>query len=135
MNTEVLWNELSGDPLERGYSAMTDAEAAADLNTEYRTRNLDSVTGDECFSATDPTEFGALTDHKQDVWVSFCGRDSIDPFGAANVAFVQWVFGQGSDTLAALAGIRTEAQSRADELGLGYVKPGHVENARLVYGG
>jgi len=134
MDTPKLWAELRDDPLERGYSGMTDAEAAADLNSEYRTRQLDSVSGDECFSATDPTEFGGLTDHKQDVWVSFCGRDSIDPFGAANVEFVKWIFGAQSETVSNLAALRTEAQSRADELGLGYVKVGHVQMARLLGG-
>ena len=34
----TLATELSTDPLVRGYAGMTDVEAAADLNTVYRTR-------------------------------------------------------------------------------------------------
>lgn len=37
MNIEALKSELTTDPLGRGYAAMTDIAAAADLNTEYRT--------------------------------------------------------------------------------------------------
>ena len=136
-----LWTEITEDPLERGYSGMTDEEIAADLNTEYRTRNLARISGDEAFAATDATEFGNLGDtqeersHKQVLWLSFCGRTSIDPFGSANVSLVQWVFGGGSVTISNLADIRTEPCSRAVELGLGEVAVGHIENARALYGG
>jgi len=36
MDYTVLASELTVDPLTRGYSAMTDAQAAADLNSTYR---------------------------------------------------------------------------------------------------
>ena len=130
MNIAVLSTELTTDELERGYSEMSDAEAAADLNTVYRTRNKTSMTGDEVFGATDATEFAALTDAKQQMWISFCGKDSIDPTGTANIAFLQWVFGVGSDTGSALLALRAESISRAVELGLGEVRVGDVERAR-----
>jgi hypothetical protein len=34
----ILSDELANDPLTRGYAGMTDVQAAADLNTVYRTR-------------------------------------------------------------------------------------------------
>ena len=34
----MLSDELANDPLGRGYAGMTDAQAATDLNTVYRTR-------------------------------------------------------------------------------------------------
>lgn len=37
MNYQTLRDELANDPLTRGYATMSDAEAAADLNTAYRT--------------------------------------------------------------------------------------------------
>lgn len=132
---EALWTEIASDPLSRGYAAMADGEIATDLNTEYRTCNLDSISGDEAFAATDPTEFAELTDHKQSLWLAFCGRTSIDPFGDANVQFVQWIFPDGAVTVANLGDLRTVSCSRAVELGLGTVKVGHIENARLEYGG
>ncbi len=42
-----LRTELLTDPLVRGYSTMSDQEAADDLNTEYRSRDRTSM---------DPTE-------------------------------------------------------------------------------
>jgi len=132
MDTEALWSELSNDPLGRGYAEMTDAEAAADLNTEYRTRHKTTLTSDEMFTQTDATEFGNLSDHKQDLWVGFCGHD-IDPWGATNVDFVKWIFGDGSTTVSNLADARTEDISRAAELGLGTVKGTHVAVAREMY--
>ena len=138
MDYAILTTELTTDPLSRGYSGMTAEEAAADLNTVYRTRPRDQLSGDEIFQATDATEFAALDDGSQSnvardlktMWVSFCGRDQVDPFGSANVAFVQWIFGSGSATIANLNTIRNEPVSRAVELGLGPVKTGDVEIAR-----
>ena len=125
-----LKDELINDPLVRGYAAMTDEEAAADLNTVYRTRNRTSMTGDELFQQTDSEEWSGLTEAKQSQWLAFCGRDSIDPFASANVALVQDIFGFGAGTLIALNAARLESISRADELGLGEVKIGHVQEAR-----
>lgn len=131
MTYAALRAELSADPLARGYAAMTDAEAAASFNTVNRTVNRDSMSGDEVFAATNGTEFGALTDAKKAQWLAFCGRQSIAPFGAANVAFVTYIFGSPSTTLTALGAARTRSVSRAEEIGFGVVKPGDVANARV----
>ncbi|HUU84201.1 MAG TPA: hypothetical protein VM243_11925 [Phycisphaerae bacterium] len=130
MDYAVLKTELTDDPLTRGYTGMTDAEVVVDLNTKYCKRNRPSISGDEAFTATVANEFATLTDHKRILWVSWCGKDTIDPFGAANVAFVNWLFGEGSGTIVALNAIRLEAISRAAELGLGVVNEGHVQTAR-----
>lgn len=42
MSLQVLKDELTADPLGRGYSGMTDAEAADDLNTAYRESTMGS---------------------------------------------------------------------------------------------
>lgn len=131
-NISIIKTELDGDPLTRGYSGMTDEQVAEDLNTVYRTINKTSLSGDELFAATDSAEFAALTDHQESLWVSFCGRSSIDPFGASNVAFVQYVFGGGSTTVSNLNSLRTESVSRAAELGVGVVRPGEVTEARSL---
>jgi hypothetical protein len=114
----TLEAELSDDPLARGYSGMTDAQVLADLNTVYRTRQLNNLSGDDIFAATERSEFAALTDHMQDLWLSFCGRETVDAFVTANVDFVQWVIGTASQTVSNLANLRTEDISRAQELGL-----------------
>jgi hypothetical protein len=131
-NLQALRAELdAGHPDTGAYNA--DAQLAADqINAVNRTVNVSSLSGDQLFSATDSTEFGALTDHKQNIWLAFCGRDSIDPFGASNVALVNWIFGGGSATITALASLRTRSVSRADELGIGRVAAGTVEQARAL---
>ena len=130
MNLDILRTELTaGHPITGVYSE-DDAIAAGQLNTINRTRIRTSMTGDEVFAATDPGEFGALTEHKRLTWLSLCGRSATDPAETANEALVKWIFGASSATLTALVAARTEHITRAAELGLGFVYPGHVENAR-----
>jgi len=126
----VLSDELENDPLGRGYASMvTNEEVAADLNSVYRTRNRASVTGDEIFAATDSVEFNGLTSEAKSMWLAFCGRSYLDPFSPANVAFVQWVFGSGSDTVTNLMDLRVADISRAQELGI-QVSAGDVQAVR-----
>ena len=131
MNIPALAAELTAGHPDTGAYNVDDQIAANQLNAVNRSRNITSLSGDDLFSATDTVEFAALTEAKQSNWLSFCGRESVDPFGAANVAFVNWVFGGGSTTISSLATFRTESVSRAVELGLGFVFAGHVQNARL----
>ena len=131
-------DELLTDPLGRGYVGMSDQAAADDLNTAYRTRNRTSMTGDELFQATVPSEFNALSTgsgnnpDNQGHWLSFCGRETIDPFATANEQFVIDLFGGGSGTVAALQAARVESITRGEELGIGIVKVGHVEEVRRI---
>lgn len=132
-----LAHELSVDELVRGYSGMTDQETADDLNTSYRTRNRAGMSGDEIAQAADPTEFNALDDgsanNTADVkshWLALCGRESVDPFAAANVQLVISIFGSGSTTVSNLNAARVESITRAVELELGEVKSRHVGYAR-----
>ncbi len=119
-----LRTELLSDPLGRDYVSMTDQEAADDLNTSYRTRNLTSMTGDELFQQTNPSEFVALatgsgnTADQRNHWLAFCARDGIDPFATANEQFVIALFGGASLTVASLQTARVESITRAQELGL-----------------
>jgi len=129
----ILSDELANDPLGRGYAGMTDQQAADSLNA--RDRNLDaaSLSGDAMFGATAGADWAGLSAANKLLWVSFCGRETIDPFGAANVALVMDLFGAGSATITALAALRRTAngQSRAQELGLGFTPgAGDVEQER-----
>ena len=130
MNIDDLKAELAlVHPVTGSYNADS-ILAAAELNAVNIEVNLTSLSGDEMFGATDTTEYGLLSADDKQLWVSFCGRTSIDPFGAANVAFVQSLFA-GGVTIAALAAMRTKLVSRATELGLGVVKAGHINEARV----
>ena len=132
MDSQILWTEISTDPLSRGYAGMTDAEIAADLDLAYRVRNLSGVSGDVIFQQADGSEFAALTNEKRQLWMAFCGRAVVDPWAEANIDFVVWIFDAGSQTVTNLSASRTKLISRATELGIDLVKQGHVQDARLL---
>jgi len=126
----VLKSELTADLLTRGYSGMTDAAAATDLNTVYRTRNRSSMTGSEILNAIVKAEFVALAvADKQMVW-DVIHLGDINPFGI-EADLMTDAFGGGSATLTALAAARKDSISRADELGLGQVGAHHIATARI----
>ena len=131
MNYLLLRNELDTDPLSRGYAAMSDLEAATSLNVVNRSRNRTSMTASEVLNAVDPTQYAALTDaDKRTMWdVLHIG--TINPFGVEATLFTQ-IFGAGSATIVALAALRVEAISRAEELGLGIVRESDVFKARAI---
>ena len=130
MDYVALKAELTHDPLDRGYSGMSDVEATTDLNTVYRERNRVAMTGSEVLNAVDTTEWSGLSDaEKQTVW-NVIHIGDLNPFGVEADLLVG-VFGGGSATITALSAARKESDSRAVELGLGYLAPGHVQNARM----
>ena len=129
MDIDKLKTELTDDPLARGYSGMTDAAAAADLNTVYRTKNKTSMTGSEILNNVDATEWAALdAAEKQTVW-DIVHLGTINPFGVEATLMIG-VFEGGSATITALQAARKDDVSRAVELGLGNVKVGNVQLAR-----
>ena len=110
--------------------AVDDAAAAAQGNEPDMEENVDSLSGNQLFTSTDPGEFAALTDAKKQMWVSWCNVDR-DPHNAANVAFVNFIFGGGSKTIAALALLRKRPVSLFVKKGLGFLYTGDIENARI----
>lgn len=134
MSSAALRDELSTDPLGRGYSAMTASEIHADLTTAYRTRQKESVEGGELWDRTIYSEFQTLTNAEQDQWLNLCGVATVDPFGPAEDVAVS-VFGSGSTTLSQLADFRTEDITRAAELGLASLAPYDVAKAIDQLGG
>jgi len=133
MNYQALKTEIDTDALVRGYAGMTDQQVADSLNnTIDREVNIDSLTGDEVFQSTAAAAWTALTEGKKNQWLAFCGRETIDPFGPANVQLVIDLFGVGSTTLTNLQTLRKRTVSRETELGLGNVDPGDVAQARAM---
>ena len=128
----ALQTEINTDPLTRGYGGMSDEALAIDINTEYRTSNRTSMTGDEVFGATDNTEFTGLSDHLRELWVSFTSKDSINPANATNIALLDYIFGGSSTTKTTLATLRQIQISRASELELPTVTAGDVRYARSL---
>lgn len=115
----------------RVYSTMSDKEVADSLNTVDRTRPRTSMTGDEVFkNIASRADWNALTDTQKTHFLSFCARDSIDPFAAANVETVKSIFGDASATVTNLQVARQEDVSRATEINIGFVHEGDVEHVR-----
>jgi len=134
MDYLTLHDELINDPLARGYATMTDEEAAADLNTAYRTYVRDSIAGSEVYERVVVSEFLALTDaEKAEVWniVHLGDEISVGPNSKARTRFIA-LFGSGSETIAALADYLTVPISRATELGLLLVRESDVFKARSM---
>ena len=132
MDTKALKAELAaGHPGTGAYNA-DDALAAAELNVVNRSRNRTAMDGAFLLSATDPTEYAALTDVKQSQWLSLCGVASIDPRNAGIRKIVATIWGGASTTVGNLNTKRVESVSRGVELGFGKVGQGDVEDARNI---
>ena len=131
MDYLILAAELITDGLSRGYAGMTDAEAAVDLNTEYRERNRTSMSGSEIVNAVDVSEWTGLSDtQRRTVW-DIVHMGDVNPFGVEATLLIG-VFGPESTTIGNLAVVRKESISRATELGLSRVREGTVAQARAM---
>jgi hypothetical protein len=131
MNYYVLNQELINDPLVRGYSVMSDQEAADDLNIFNRTRNRSSMTGSEVLQSVDAAEYALLPDIKKNAFWGLLGIAVLDPFGV-EADIILDIFGGGSNTVIALNADRIEDVSRAVELSLGFVLASDVLKARAI---
>lgn len=145
--SDVLKDELINDPLSRGYPGMSDADAAANLNTVYRTRlRAVSMTELREWAAVDARAFnirtgidnGVLTNQQRSLCIiadKLLGTDdgTLDPSNAQHATFINELVAAdvlSADDKTALVAKATDNISRAVELGLGVVAPGHIENAR-----
>ena len=130
MNIDILKTELTTDPLVRGYTGMSDIDATNDLNSIYRTSNKMSMTSTEVFNAINKTEFNDLTaTNKKLIW-DILHLGEINPFGLEADLFVD-AFGGGSATITTLKDLRKDDVSRGVELGIGNVREGNIQEARL----
>lgn len=129
MDLTALRSELTTGHPDTGAYSGDDTTAAGELNALNRTKPRISVTGSEVLNAIDQTEFLAKTEaERQRVW-NILHLGTLNPFGMEAILLVG-IFGGGSATITALAEIRLEDISRAEELGLEKVNGGHVQRAR-----
>jgi len=128
-----LCEEITLDPLGRGYSGMTNEQVAVDLNTAYRTRERITMSAGEIMEAIDGTEFAALSTADRvrvDRVLGLGAEVIIGPGNNHNAVQELLVFGGGSVTVANLVALRDVAITRAAELSIRRPKVGHVEDAR-----
>ena len=128
---QILKDEIENDPLTRGYSGMTDAQIADDLNSEYRERNFDRLDASTVFNAVDKAEYNALAAADKEMVWNILHLGEINPFGLEAEIFVD-IFGAGSQTITDLKAIRKESQSRASELELPEQCAGFVMDAKAL---
>lgn len=135
---QALIDELFNDPLGRNYAGMTAEQAAASLNAQNgglgRTRFRSSIPSSEIFAALDLTEYKALTAQERDALQLVVTLGSVNARDANTRGILSTLFPAGSATRARLVAVASETVSRAEELGLASVMPGHVEEARRIHG-
>jgi len=107
----ILEDEISGDPLGRGYSGMDDAALLTSLNAADRSRNRTSMTGREIKAAIDVVEYKALSDAQKQQMIELIKRDDLDLFGLDRDILID-IFGGGSTTVSKLVTARVESISR-----------------------
>ncbi len=115
----ILEDEIAGDPLGRGYSAMTDAVLLVSLNAADRSRDRTSMTGREVKEQVDSTEYNALSDAKKQQMIELLKRDDLDMFGLDRDIMID-IFG-ASTTGTNLVAARVESISRGVQIGWGVV--------------
>ena len=120
----ILLDELTNDPLGRGYSGMSDLQVADSLNTANRLLGRKSISGPELFGYTEFTEYEILSDAKKDQWLGLCGIDTVT---SNAVPLIKDIFPNGSTTWGNI--VKTEIKTRAQELGF-TVNEGDVLQAR-----
>jgi len=130
-----LRDELINDPLGRGYSAMTDAQVVAALHLRDRSKERTIMSAGEVMEHIVGSEFTALTADKKarvDRVLALGAEIIIGPGNNHNaVQELLAAFGAGSQTVTNLSAARAETIDRAGELGLGTVRVGEVERARV----
>jgi hypothetical protein len=117
-NIQDLKNELTNDPLVRGYAGMTDAQAAASLLTKNRSSNKTHLSASEIFEAVDLAEYSALSATeraKVDVVLNLGDQIFIGPTSKAR-AFLAGAFGANTATRTALLASAADSVSRSQEL-------------------
>lgn len=136
MQYAILREEISNDPLGRGYSTMSDGEVANDLNTNMRSYERKAVSAVEVFEAVAPSEWDGLTDSdKQNVRECLRLLGNLDISTGTNLHDILWnTFGSGTTTRSNLEDLINDTRSRARELGLSKVYKHHVKHARKQLG-
>jgi len=119
-----LKNELTNDPLARGYAGMTDAQVAASLLTKNRPIDKNTLTAAEIYEAINRAEYTALIAGEKtevNIILSLGGDISVVTGSKARTALLA-AFPGGTATRTALQVAVAQMISRADEIfeGLNY---------------
>ena len=130
---DIYRTEITGDPLTRGYSGLTDVQIRDDLNTAYRTQAIDQISVQDFHANLDATEYAALVgDDASDVRDMFFLAGGFIDVSSGSFARTRLlvIFPGGTTTRTNLLGLFEENITRAAELGAPNAKLGEIEEAR-----
>lgn len=145
MDIEKLKSELTADPVSMGYAALSDADAAAAINLadlaytvplNSRTSLSWAMRTGRLWDIEKATTTGTPAIQSIALGVKhLLGRSDteIDMGNSDHVAMIDGLVAAGvldAADKAELVTMATSQRSRADELGLGQVRVGHVQEAR-----
>lgn len=134
MNLIALKTELTSDPLTRGYAGMDEFAAAVALNTANRSVPVDYLTSAQVFECLDVAEFNGLSTANKARVDRILGLGGAIKCSAPSNARDEMlaIFGAATNTRARLAAATSKTVSRGVELGLGFVEPRDVRDARTI---
>lgn len=125
--------ELDTDSLARGYAGMTDLQVADDMNTVYRTRDVDTLSASQIFEAIENTDWDTLIDSEKDkVRLVLDLGDKIQISQSSKARTMLQAALGGTTSATNLGNLVTENISRAEEIGVGIVKESHITFARSL---
>lgn len=128
MNLAALKTEVQTDPLSR-YAGKTDEQIAEALNAPNRTADRETVTGGMIAASVVRAELAALSNADQNYIRTLISAGEMPITAQLRTEFGA-VFGVGTATRTNLIALLKRTGSRAEELGLGYVTPSHVADAK-----
>lgn len=131
MDLAALKTELTTDPISRGYGSLSDEQAAESLNAPNRQPNRESLTGGMLAASIVRSELAALATADQNYVRALLPCGDI-PLTATIKTELGSIFGVGTTTRTNLLALLKRTGSRAEELGLGFVTPSNVADARRL---
>lgn len=131
MDLVTLKAELTNDPLTRGYSSMSDEQAANRLNVADRQPNRETLDAGSLVASIVRSEYAVLAANDKD-YLRLIAMAQTMPLTATLKTELGGIFPVGSQTRANLVVLLKRTGSRADELGLGNVTPSNVADARRL---
>lgn len=131
MDLAALKTELDAGHPDTGAYSADDVEAAEQLNAKNRTPDRDSLQSGELIASIVGTEYAALSNIEKD-YVRLVAMAEILPLTQTLKSQLGTLFPAQSQTRANLRSLLKRTGSRAEELGLGFVTPSHVADARRL---
>ena len=131
MDLQALKTELSAGHPDTGAYSPDDVLAAEQLNIHNRTPDRDSLTGGELIASLVGSEYAALGATAKE-YINLIATAQTLPLTQTLKSQLGTLFPQGSTTRANLIALMKRPGSRAEELGLGFVTPSNVADARRL---